>query len=249
MRAGRTDRIRAVLEIVALLLTIAVAAALLYRLYAGGGASPKAVTARAARPPAARPPAPLPTEPVSLEGAALRGSRTAPVVLIEYSDFQCPFCGMFVRDTLPALVDKYVTPGRVLLAFRHFPLRSIHPFAGKAAEAAACAGMQHRFWEMHDRLFADQKRLDAPDLLADAAAIGLDKGIFTACLDGQEVRAVHADELSAQALAVTGTPTFFVGRIQADGKVRVVDRLSGAGSSAQFEQALDRAIGTGTTGQ
>jgi hypothetical protein len=106
------------------------------------------------------PGASVPTAPQSLEGAALKGDPKAPVVIIEYSDYQCPFCAKSERETLPELDQKYIGTGQVQLAFRHHPLSRLHPFATQAAEAAVCAGRLGKFWEMHAALFADPKQLD-----------------------------------------------------------------------------------------
>jgi protein-disulfide isomerase len=100
----------------------------------------------------ARPAPPLPTEPVSLDGAALKGSSSANIAIIEYSDFQCPYCAKFVRDTFPLLNRRYIETGKVLFAFRHLPLDNIHSLAHRAAENAECARQQGKFWEMHDAL-------------------------------------------------------------------------------------------------
>jgi len=182
----------------------------------------------------------LPPEPVSLEGAAIRGSRAAKVAIIEHSDFQCPYCGRFAREILPELEKGYVATGKVLLAFREFPL-TIHPFAEKAAEAAECAGRQGKFWEMHDRLFVKQQ-LDPPSLEAHAKALHLSPGVFDTCLAGEAADKVRQDTEAGKALLVTGTPTFFVGTIQPDGRVKVLQRVSGALPLAQFGAALDRII-------
>jgi protein-disulfide isomerase len=132
----------------------------------------------------------------------------------------------------------------VLLAFRHLPLTQIHPFAMKASEAAECAERQGKFWEMHDRLFQDQKRLEESSLVERARQIGLNAAQFTACLAGEAASEVQKDAAGANALAVTGTPTFFLGSVESDGRVRVLERFSGAVPVAQFESALDKLLGS-----
>jgi protein-disulfide isomerase len=146
------------------------------------------------------PPVVPPKDPLSLGQAQIRGSRTAQVAIIEYSDFQCPFCGAFTRDTLPTLQRTYIDSNRVLLAFRNFPLE-IHSLAEKAAEAAACAGRQGRFWEMHDALFANQKDLDEPSIIRRAGDLKLGSAEFGTCLHGEEVEHVKQDVRSAESLA------------------------------------------------
>ena len=200
----------------------------------------RAPTARARV--AARPPEPpIPTEPVSLEGAAIKGSAAAKVAILEASDYQCPFCGKFARETLPALESQYVTPGKVRFAFVELPL-PMHAFAEKAAEAAECARRQGRFWEFHTLSFQHQDQLDEASLRARARDVKLDGAAFDACLAGQAADAVARDAAAVRALGVTGTPTFFVGTIEDDGRLKVVQRLTGAQPAAAFQAVLDRLL-------
>jgi protein-disulfide isomerase len=152
--------------------------------------------------------APLPSLPLSLGDAAITGNAAAPVAIIEYSDFQCPYCGQFARTTLRTLEARYVRPGQVLLAFRHLPLENLHPLAFKAAEASECARRQGKFWEMHDRSFESQKQLDEASLLASAEAIGLDMARFRTCLAGQATEQVRKDIATAGELKITGPRLF-----------------------------------------
>ena len=184
---------------------------------------------------------PLPTEPISLNGMQLRGIESARVILIEYGDYQCPYCGRFARETQPALEEKFVRTGKVRLAYLHLPLPN-HALAQKAAEGAECAGAQGRFWEMHGRLFEEPRRLTEPDLVAHARALGLDGKAFDACLGGRMVDKVRADASLAREHEVSATPTFFVGAVRSDGRVRVVQRLSGAQPPAAFEAALEKVL-------
>ena len=187
----------------------------------------------------------LPKEPVSLEGAPARGNRSARIVVIEYSDFQCPYCGQFARETLPEIEKKYVDPGKVLLAFRHRPLVGIHPFAMKASEAAECARRQGKFWEMHDRLFMKQQELDDTSLLGRAHDIGLNETEFRTCLNGEATSRVKQDDAGGTAVSIAGTPAFLIGTLQADGRVKVTQRLTGALPLNRFEEVLDTLV-TGT---
>src|SRR5262249_7401275 len=99
-----------------------------------------------------------------IAGAPARGSTTARVTLVEFSDYQCPFCGRYARDTYAQLDHDYVKTGKVLYVFRNLPLESLHPQSFKAHEAALCAGDQGKYWEMHDQLFASQSALDATSI-------------------------------------------------------------------------------------
>jgi protein-disulfide isomerase len=193
--------------------------------------------------PAARPQPPLPSEPVSLAGAALKGDVTAPVAVIEYSEFQCPYCGKSARDTLPGLVRTYVTTGKVLLAFRHLPLEKMHPAALKAAQAAECAGQQGKFWEMHDLLFQNAVDLDAASFPSLAQAIGLDRNAFAGCtVNDFAMTKVIQDIGAARTLQVTGTPTFLIGIVQQDRLVRVVRRIVGAQPLSAFSDVIEQLL-------
>jgi predicted DsbA family dithiol-disulfide isomerase len=150
-------------------------------------------------------------------------------------------CGKFARETLPALEKQYVDTGKVRLAFRQFPL-PIHQFAEKAAEAAECAGREGKFWPFHDLLFAQQDSLDVASLQDRAKRVGLESGTFAKCLDGETAAIVQADKSGGEPLGVSGTPTFLVGPILADGTVHVSQRFSGALPLAQFQAALDRFV-------
>ena len=167
--------------------------------------------------PQGRRPPDLPTEPVTLIGAATKGSESAKVALIVFSDFQCPYCGRFAKETLPELDRVFVKPGNLLIAFRHLPLDSIHPFARRAAESAWCAAQQNRFWNMHDVLFENPSKLDDTSLRQHAQRIGLELRGFDTCLaDGVASSNVGTDANAARNLGVSGTPAFLLGVRQAD---------------------------------
>ena len=132
-----------------------------------------------------RQPAARPAEPqnvvLSVDGAPSLGNGDAKVTLIEFSDYQCPFCGRHFSQTLPRLMTEYVKTGKVKYVLRDFPLEPIHPLAFKAAEAARCAGDQGKYWEMHGRLFSNQQALGPKDLPRHAEAVGLDVTRFQEC--------------------------------------------------------------------
>jgi protein-disulfide isomerase len=144
---------------------------------------------------------------VDTAGAPSRGNPDAPVTVVEFSDFQCPFC-VRARPTVKRVREVYGDDVRWV--FRHFPL-SFHEQAPKAGEAAACAGDQGRFWEMHDRLWERAGRLQIADLKDEAAALGLDTEAFGECLDsGREAALVREDTEEGARLGVSGTPAFFI---------------------------------------
>jgi len=141
-------------------------------------------------------------------GEHIRGDFFAPITLIEYADFEDPFSKRHVA-TLAQILDNY--PGQVRVAFRHYPLRSIHPFAQKAAEAAECASEQGKFWEMHDILFANNSALTVPDLKSYAGQIGLDESRFNTCFDSTtNFYKVDDQHNEAVRIGVRGVPATFV---------------------------------------
>lgn len=148
---------------------------------------------------------------------AFLGEKNAPVVLIEFSDFQCPFCRSFWRDSLPLIKSEYIGTGKVKFVYRDFPL-SFHPGAMPAAQAAECAEEQGKFWEMHDKIFSEQDKLgsgtvqfDINDLKKWAGQIGLNTTKFNSCLDSQKyAQEATDDQKDGQAAGVGGTPTIFV---------------------------------------
>ena len=145
---------------------------------------------------------------VPTEGAPIRGAADAPVTIVEFSDFECPFCKQ-THPTLKQLLDRY--PGKVRLAYRDFPLDSIHPQARRAAEAARCASDQGKFWEYHDVLFTQSPQLALEDLRRYAGQVGLDVTKFDGCLAaGVNKAAVQRDLDEGNRLGITGTPAFFI---------------------------------------
>jgi protein-disulfide isomerase len=173
-----------------------------------------------------------------------KGPKDAKVVLVEFSDFQCPFCGRFSRDTIPQVQTDYVDTGKIKYVFADFPLESIHPYAFKAAEAASCAGEQGEFWKMHDHLFANQTKLKPEDLTQYADTLGLDKTKFQQCLDTQK-RAPTIRKVMAQAgdAGVSSTPTVMVGVMQPNSsKVKILRVLKRAQPFAAVNDAIDNPL-------
>jgi protein-disulfide isomerase len=160
---------------------------------------------------------PAPRVEVAASGPA-RGPSDAKVTIVEFSDFQCPYCGS-AFTTVEQLMQQYA--GKVKLVFRQFPL-PIHPQAEKAAEASLCAADQGKFWEFHDMLFKNQKKLDISDLKANAAAVGLDGPKFAQCLDsGEKKKQVDLDLEAGQAVGVNGTPAFFINGVFLNGAMPI----------------------------
>lgn len=135
------------------------------------------------------------------------GPASAPVTIVEFSDFECPYCGQFA-ETLKSIRAAY--KGRVRFVYRHLPL-PIHPNAKKAAELVTCAGKQGLFWPMHDKLFESLRRVQVGDWSALAREVGLDAATLKNCLDSPEAsKAWIADQKVAESLGITGTPAVFV---------------------------------------
>jgi protein-disulfide isomerase len=155
------------------------------------------------------PPAPPepPVQKVDLGAAPVKGASDAPVTLVAFSDFECPFCSR-AAATVKQLETEY--PGKLRVAFKHQPLPR-HPNARLAAAAAMAANEQGKFWEMHDKLFANQTSLDRASLEKYAQELGLDMGKFKAALDSNRFEdAIAQDSAQGTSLGATGTPTFFV---------------------------------------
>jgi len=193
-------------------------------------------TARVAAP---TPSAPIPSAPTGVALVSAKeledddpflGDEDAPLTIVEFSDFQCPFCGRFRDQTLDQIEEEYIDTGKVKFVYRDFPLSSIHPFAQKAAEASECADDQDKFWEYHDVLFENQRSLDTGSLKKYAVDLGLDTSEFNTCLDSGK----HADEVTkdlndAQRAGGRGTPFFIVGSTP----------LSGAQPFSAFQAAIE----------
>src|SRR5262245_61333529 len=135
---------------------------------------------------------------LSLAGAQTKGNVNARVVVVEYSDFQCSYCATFARQTLPELDSRYISTGKVVAAFRHYPVESLHPHAFKAAVAAECAGRQDRFWQLHDRLFDRRGDLGFDKVVEDARTANVSMTDFQRCVTGDGQQQVRRDLMSGR---------------------------------------------------
>jgi protein-disulfide isomerase len=180
---------------------------------------------------------------IVVRDALVRGSSDAHIALVEYSDFECPFCGQHSRTAYPELLTAFVDTGRIKYVLRHLPLERLHPRAFDAAVAAECAGDNGRFWEMHDRLFAAQEKLAKTDLLGHAQALQLDVVRFETCLSSARTRGIVKDDLDeANRLGITGTPTFFVGELVNGTTLRATRKIVGAQPFGVFRTVLDEVL-------
>jgi protein-disulfide isomerase len=183
---------------------------------------------------------PVEAEPtaISADDDPAMGSEDAPVVVIEFSDFQCPFCKRFHETTLPKLIEQYVNTGKVRFVYRDFPLTQIHPNAGLAALAAECADEQNSFWPMHDLLFERQGEWAGSSnaqavFEGYARELGLDVEQFSECLSSQRyAEEVLKDLRDGVSYGVKGTPAFFING----------DKLEGAWPFGKFKDVIDAAL-------
>jgi protein-disulfide isomerase len=169
---------------------------------------------------------------VSIDDDSILGDEDAPVTIIEFSDYECPFCARFYLNTFPQLKREYIDTGKVKLVYRDFPL-SFHQNAQKAAEAAECAGEQDKYYEMHDKIFENQQAITTTNLKEYAKEIGLNTNEFNECLDsGEKANEVQKDFQDGQSIGVRGTPTFFI-----NGKL-----LRGAQPFEEFQKIIEEEL-------
>ncbi len=182
---------------------------------------------------------------LTIVDAPYLGQPDAVVTLIEFTDYQCPFCRRHNTQTKPQLIKDYVETGKLKYVLREFPLAQIHPQATKAAEAALCAGDQDKYWDMNALFFANQRKLKPTDLLAYAGDLGLDMARFSACLDdGKHAKRVQSDLQAGIKAGVRGTPSFFLGLTDPSDstKIKATKVLRGAQPYSVFKQAIDQLI-------
>jgi len=167
---------------------------------------------------------------VTFDAKRVKGNPKARVMIVEFSDFQCPYCGQ-VEATLKSVLAKH--EGTVALAFRDMPITQIHPFAEGAAEASRCAAEQDKFWEYHDLLFADQGALDRSGLIAKAAKLRLDPKQFETCISSEKYKSqVQQDNQEGLRAGVSGTPGFFINGVF----------ISGAQPEAAFDKIIEEQV-------
>jgi protein-disulfide isomerase len=195
--------------------------------------------------------APLPTQQkiqsVSLDGAITMGTQDAPVTIVEFSDFQCPFCKRHFEDSFDQIEQEYVSMGKVRYVYKHYPLDS-HQNAKQAAVAAECANEQGKFWEYHDVLFQKQTEWETQDANTSATTfkkyatdLGLNAGSFNTCLDSNKYEEKVDKELQeGSTYGVSGTPTFFIGNEQ-----QGYTLVEGAQPFTALKQTIDQALQVG----
>jgi protein-disulfide isomerase len=176
---------------------------------------------------------------MSIAGRPTKGNPAAKLVIVEFTDFQCPFCGRYARETYPQVMKEFVESGQALYVFRHFPIASLHPDAVNAARASECAFEQGKFWEVHDRLFNNQQRLQLAQLPTYAQGLGLNDARFAACMSTPaSLGRINSDKQDGVRVGVTGTPGFLVGQVLGNGQVRLLRRFKGAADLARFRAVV-----------
>jgi protein-disulfide isomerase len=190
---------------------------------------------------------PKPFEPIAINisGDPFQGKSDAQVTLVEFTDYQCPFCKRHAIGTLPLIVKEYVETGKLKYVLRDFPLNQIHSNAAKLAEATLCAGDQGKAWEMHDHIFSAAKSPDPNKLSKDIKTFGLDVKEFNVCMKAEKYAAkLDASITEGSNLGIRGTPAFFLGKTDVNdpGKVMATEKIVGAQPFVKFKQAIDKLL-------
>jgi protein-disulfide isomerase len=184
---------------------------------------------------------------IELKDEPTKGNAAAKVTLVEVSDYHCPYCRRQTLQTMPRVMAEYVNTGKVKYVFVDYPIAQLHPDAFKSHEAAACAGDQGKYWQMHDLLFTNSPARDASQLSDSANLIGVDRKKFEACLNGgngsPHAAAIRESVARMQELGVGGTPLVLIGMTPAPGApMKIVSSVYGAKPYPEFKAALDAAI-------
>jgi protein-disulfide isomerase len=179
--------------------------------------------------------------PMNVSADPYKGSKTAELTIVEYTDYQCPYCARHGNSVLPQIQKNYIDTGKVRYVLRDYPL-PFHKQAVKASEAAHCAGDQGKYWEMHDALFANQKALGADKLPGYAKAIGINVETFDTCLASDKYKGRVDENLNdGRKATINGTPSFVIGYTEG-GEVKGEKLIRGAVGYATFQKAFDEML-------
>jgi protein-disulfide isomerase len=160
---------------------------------------------------------PAPKAKMALDGLPMLGVKTAPITIVEFTDYQCPYCQRFHVATFPEIKKNYIDTGKVRFFSRDMPL-DFHPNALRAAQAARCANEQGKFWQLRDVMAANPNTLDLESIVKFGGDLQMDAGALRACIQSEKYRTpVQKDMLEAMSIGATGTPTFVVGRTTPEG--------------------------------
>ena len=186
---------------------------------------------------------PLPAT-FDLTGGQFKGSTTSPVVLVEFSDYECPFCIRHFTQVMPQVEAAYIQTNKIRYTFRDFPIDQLHPESIRAHVAGQCAIEQGKFWNLHPRLFSKAGTHQPADLLARAREAGLNTSAFSACVATDKYSAsIRQSSAFAISLGAEGTPFFLIGRMDGNtNQMKPLAKLPGALPFAQFQQAIESAL-------
>lgn len=174
---------------------------------------------------------------VDLTGVQSLGDKNAPLTMVEYTDYQCPFCQRFHTTVFDEIKKNYIDTGKVRFFSKDMPLDTLHPNAFRAAEAARCAAEQGQFWKMRDVMGANPSKLDLESLVTDATELKMDPKAFRSCVESDRYRkAVESDVVQAEQIGADGTPTFVIGKSTPNGVEG--DVLVGAMPFSAFDAKL-----------
>jgi protein-disulfide isomerase len=186
----------------------------------------------------------VPNVMIDLKNHPMQGAPDAKLAIVEFSDYQCPYCARHTRETYPAIERDFIATGKLRYAMIDLPLSS-HAFAFRAAEAATCAADVGKFWEMHHLLFENQNALNPEMLMTYADRLGLDRAEFEACLKEGRQQSVNADLQQATSAGISATPTFIVGWLGKDDQLKPAEVIRGAQAYASFAQVIDKLLKQG----
>ena len=181
---------------------------------------------------------------INIQDAPSKGSQQAKVGLVEFTDYQCPYCARHATSVLPQIEQNFIESGKIQYVLRDFPIASLHPHAGKAHEAAHCAGEQGKYWQMHDQLFFHQKALGPEHLAEYSEKAGVsDRPAFEACLEsGRYHQRARENITEGTEAGVRGTPSFLLGLKDREGNVEVVKLIRGAQPYSVFQEQIERLL-------
>ena len=180
---------------------------------------------------------------INIDHRPFKGDKNTQLIFVEVSDYQCSFCGQYAREVFSQIDSEYIKTGKIGYVFFDYPIEAIHENALRAALAANCAGEQGKFWQMHDRLFENQNSLDADNLLAYAESTGLDMAGFRQCFDGERyVTEIRKEVEEARKLGVNSVPTFLLGYIESEGKVKILKSVRGVKPYTVYKEAIEEVL-------
>ena len=180
-------------------------------------------------------------QPLKVAGRPSKGNPRARVTVVEYSDYECPYCGQYAAQVYPRIDQDYIKTNKINYVFKNLPIEQLHRQSFKAHVAAACAGDQQRYWEMHDRLFTDQRNLSLDRFVEIASMLQLDPVTFRSCVESTKHEAMIREDIAeAQSGGVRGTPVFVLAYTDPKGQSITPARvIVGAQPFEAFKEAID----------